>query len=178
MTEISAPEWSHRVPLSQVGSRRREGRIDAEPAQAAALATRFDLPGITALGATYRLERRGEEVAATGQLSAQLEQACAVTGEAFPVAIDAPFDIRFIAVDDAPTPDEEIELDADDCDVMFHDGRAIDLGEAVAQTLFLALDPYPRGPGAAEAVAEQGLDRDEKTNPFAALTGLKAADKG
>jgi hypothetical protein len=55
-----------------------------------------------------------------------------------------------------------------------------DLGEAVAEQLALALDPYPRAPGAelpAEA-AEAGSEEGEATAPgpaapFAALAGLR-----
>jgi hypothetical protein len=49
--------------------------------------------------------------------------------------------------------------------------RGIDLGEAVAQQLALALDPYPRAPGAAlpeDLRAETGAE-----SPFAVLERLK-----
>ena len=40
--------------------------------------------------------------------------------------------------------DEEIELGADDCDILPLDGDAVDLGELAAETLSLGLNPYPR----------------------------------
>ena len=43
----------------------------------------------------------------------------------------------------AAVPDDEIELSGDELDVIFHDGSAIELGEAIADTLALSLDPYP-----------------------------------
>ncbi len=51
----------------------------------------------------------------------------------------------------------------------------IDLGEAVAQQLALALEPYPRAPGAAlpeEPCARTGGARAAE-GPFAALESLK-----
>ena len=69
--------------------------------------------------------------------------------------IDAPFDILFRPQPDAGGADEEIELGESELDVVFYDGAAIDLGEAVAETLSLSLDPYPRAPDA-EAGAQGG----------------------
>ena len=54
-------------------------------------------------------------------------------------------------------PDEEVELVESDCDVVFHDGSAIDLGSAIADTLALGLDPYPRSAGAEAELKEAGV---------------------
>jgi uncharacterized metal-binding protein YceD (DUF177 family) len=69
--------------------------------------------------------------------------------------------------------DEEIELGEADCDVIFHDGATIDLGTAVADTLALSLDPYPRSAGAEGALKEAGVMTEEQASPFAALAQLK-----
>ena len=48
--------------------------------------------------------------------------------------------------------------------------------EAVAETLSLNLDPYPRAPEADAVLRAAGVRREggeEKENPFAALAGLK-----
>ena len=71
------------------------------------------------------------------------------------------------------TPDEEVELGAKDCDLVFHDGATIDLGAAVADTLALALDPYPRSAGAEAALKDAGVISEEEAGPFAALAQLK-----
>jgi hypothetical protein len=63
-------------------------------------------------------------------------------------------------------------------DVQFHDGTAIDVGEAVAQSLALALDPYPRAPDAEAALKEAGVTSEAETGPFAALAALKGKPKG
>ena len=70
-------------------------------------------------------------------------------------------------------PDEEIELGTNDLDVVFHDGAAIDLGGALADTLALSLDPYPRSAGADAALKEAGVLSEEQASPFAVLAGLK-----
>ena len=48
-----------------------------------------------------------------------------------------------------------------------------DLGEAVAQDLALAIDPYAVGPGAERARKEAGLLDEAAAGPFAALEALK-----
>jgi uncharacterized metal-binding protein YceD (DUF177 family) len=70
-------------------------------------------------------------------------------------------------------PEEEIELGGGDLDVVFHDGAEIDLGGAIADTLALSLDPYPRSAGADAALKEAGVMTEEQASPFAVLAELK-----
>ena len=70
-------------------------------------------------------------------------------------------------------PDEEIELGEAELDVAFYDGASVDLGEAVAETLALALDPYPRAPDAEQALKAAGVKSEEEAGPFGALTALR-----
>jgi hypothetical protein len=60
-------------------------------------------------------------------------------------------------------------------DVVFYDQAAIDVGEAVAETLALSLDPWPRSPDAEAILREAGVKREgeEEKGPFAALASLK-----
>ena len=74
-------------------------------------------------------------------------------------------------------PDEEIELGAQDCDVVFYDGGAIDLGGAIADTLALSLDPYPRSATADAALREAGVMSEEQASPFAVLAKLRKPDE-
>jgi len=57
--------------------------------------------------------------------------------------------------------------------VVFHDGAAIDLGTAIADTLALSIDPYPRSASADAALREAGIMSEEQASPFAALAALK-----
>jgi hypothetical protein len=50
----------------------------------------------------------------------------------------------------------------------------VDLGEAVAEQLALALDPYPRAPGA--AMPEETDDAAAERHPMAALAKLRPAN--
>ena len=73
--------------------------------------------------------------------------------------------------------DEEVELSESELDVIFYAGGAVDLGEAVAETLSLALDPYPRVSEADEALSAAGVKSEAQakaeSSPFAGLAGLK-----
>ena len=63
------------------------------------------------------------------------------------MTIDEAVDLRFVERALRPaSEEEEIELEADDCDEIDFAGDMFDLGEAVAQTLGLAIDPYAEGP--------------------------------
>ena len=50
----------------------------------------------------------------------------------------------------------------------------IDLGEAAAETVALALDPFPRSPRAADVLRDAGVISEEEAKPKGALAGLGA----
>lgn len=163
-------ESVHRLQLDQI----RDGeRIDfnANAEELAAIAERLRLVSLDRLDAHTVLKRDGAMVKASGRLKASLSQACVATGEPVAQHIDEAFDLSFVP---APSAEEELELAADQLDTIFHDGQAIDLGTAIADTLALALDPYPRSPAADEALRQAGVLSEEEAGPFAALAALKA----
>ncbi|OYU33205.1 DUF177 domain-containing protein [Novosphingobium sp. PASSN1] len=170
---MTAPthEYSLMIDLRQVN----DVPLVLEPDEAARrrLAGRFAITAIPMMRADIALAREGERVTATGRLVANVIQPCRVSAEDFPVHIDEPIHLRFIPPAGAITPDEEIELTADDCDEIEYDGSAFDLGEAVAQTLALAIDLFAEGPNADAFRARHGLDGETPTGPFAALAALK-----
>lgn len=167
-------EFMRLYPLETIGAVPHTVTIIATPQECAALATRFDLQEIGALSAQAMLVQGPDGYRARGALEASVIQSCVATAGPVPAILSEPFDIRFIAETDVPET-EELELDADECDTMFHDGRALDLGEAVAQTVALALDPFPRAADADAVLAKAGVVGDDEfvTGPFAALKGLK-----
>jgi hypothetical protein len=71
------------------------------------------------------------------------------------------------------SPEEEIELSEAECDVVFYSGAFVDLGEAVAETLSLSLDPYPRSPEAESVLREAGVKDEAEAGPFGALAALR-----
>lgn len=164
-------QFSLSVPLNAI---RGGDRIDlsADEAECAAICGRLGLAGLHALKAHAVLEREGEAVVARGRIQASLEQSCVASGEPVAERVDEPFELRFVA-DPGGRPDEEVELDANDLDTVFHDGSAIPLGDALVDTLALAIAPFPRGPNAAAAMKQAGVLSEEEAGPFAALAALK-----
>ena len=169
---MSAPEFSRPRRLDTLGEGKIGTRIEADESERAALAKRFGLISLDALDADYTLSRDAGGVFATGTLTARVVQPCIATGDPVAAKITEPFDIRFV-----PDPGEDVagehELDPGDLDTMFYDGSAIDLGEAAAETLGLALDPYPRSPQAEAALRAAGVKSEEDAKPAGALAGLK-----
>jgi uncharacterized metal-binding protein YceD (DUF177 family) len=166
-------DFAHRLSLDQI----RDGdRLDlaADVEECAAIASRLGLLSLDRLEAHAVLSRDGKKVRATGRLKAALEQACVATGDSVPAHVDEPFELLFLPEPKVGSADEEIELGAADLDTMFHDGAVIDLGTAIADSLALALDPYPRSPSAEAALKEAGVISEEEAGPFAALAALKA----
>ncbi len=167
------PEFSRPFRLDELGGAPRAVSITATEAERAALADRFALIALDRLEATAELVRDGDVVIAKGDLHGSVVQACVASGEPVPATIAEAFTLRFVpqrAVDD---PDEEMELGQEDLDEIFYENNAVDLGEAAAQTLALALDPFPRAPDADEKLREAGVVGEEDAGPFAALKALR-----
>jgi uncharacterized metal-binding protein YceD (DUF177 family) len=148
-------------------------RLEADAAERAALAKRFGIVAIDRLAAEVVLEPARQGVAASGRLEADIVQSCAVSAEDVPVKLREDLNLRFVPDRPLPRPDEEVELDAEDLDEIEFTGNRFDLGEAVAQTLALAIDPFLEGPGADEFRRTSGYIGGERSSPFAALDKLK-----
>lgn len=166
------PEFHRPQRLDQIGAGEHSLTIEADAAERIALARRFGLVSIDSLSAEASIHRDAIGVVARGHLSAQVVQACVVTDDPLPADIEEDFAIRFV-----PEPedgsDDEVELSEDECDTVFFTGGTIDLGEAAAETLALALDPYPRSPRAAQVLKDAGVVSEEEAGPFGALAALK-----
>ncbi|MCM8731205.1 YceD family protein [Hephaestia sp. GCM10023244] len=165
------PEFSRPIRLDTIGEQPRRIAIEADATERAALAERFGLIAIDRLAATFTLQREADGIVAKGKVSAAVSQACVVTGEPVPAMVDEPVALRFVQ---GVEPDEdEIELSDDALDTIAITGGAIDLGEAAAETVALALDPFPRAPGAEAVLRAAGVLSEEQARPLGALAGLK-----
>ncbi len=175
---MSAPEFSRMIKVRPLPA--DPVVIEANDEERAALAQRFALSSVESLRAEVSLVSEKAAIRATGTLKASIVQTCAVSGEDFPVGVSEPVDLRFVEESTLPTSqteDGEIEIDlsAGDGDEIEYSGDMFDLGEAIAQTLGLAIDPYAEGPHADEARKAAGLSGDNApSGPLAeALAALK-----
>jgi uncharacterized metal-binding protein YceD (DUF177 family) len=168
--------FAHHLRLDQI----RDGeRLDlvADEAERGAVAKRLGLGDLSCLEAHVALSRTGDTIRARGRLAASLEQSCVVTSEPVPEHVDEPFELVFVPEPEPGRSDEEIELGGGDLDVVFHDGAEIDLGSAIADTLALSLEPFPRSAGADAALKEAGVMTEEQASPFAILAKLRKGDE-
>jgi uncharacterized metal-binding protein YceD (DUF177 family) len=164
--------FHHEIRLDQLrGGERVE--LAADAGECKTIGKRLGLDELERLEASASLDKKGEIVRATGRVQAALTQHCVVTGDPIATLIDEPFDLVFQPSQPDSAADSEIELAADDCDTVFYDGAAIALGDAIADTLALAIDPYPRSAGADAALKEAGVLSEAEAGPFAALAALK-----
>lgn len=154
------PELHRPFSLARIGPQGAEVTVTAAAEECAALARRFRLPAIAALTCRFRLRREpAGVVVGEGELAAEITEVCVVTLDPFPASVGESFIVRFVP---EPAASEEIDIEA--VDEIPYSGDSIDLGEAAAQQLALALDPYPRKPGA-ELPGAAG----DVSNPFAVL---------
>ena len=168
--------FAHRLRLDQI----RDGeRLDlvADDAERTEIAKRLGLLSLDRVEAHATLGRTGPIVRAEGRLVAILDQSCVVTGDPVAAHVDEPFAILFMPEPPPGAADEEIELGESDCDVVFYDGAMIDLGTAIADTLALSIDPYPRSASAQATLKEAGVLTEEQASPFAVLAKLKKNDQ-
>ena len=165
------PELSRPVALARIPPEGRRQSLRATPAECAALALRFGIPAVNRFAAELHLTPEpGGGVAIIGRLSAEVVQDCVVTLEPVVQRIDSPVHLRVLGPGEASSDDPEAPDDVD------APGGVADLGEALAEQLALALDPYPRAPGAVlpeEVTTEPEAPSAPPVSPFARLDVLR-----
>ena len=163
-------EFPRPVRTETIGDAARAIAITADADERRRLAGRFGLIAVDALSAEFSVRRDAAGIVAEGRVCAAVRQACVATGDPVPAQIDEPVSLRFVAPSETT---DDIELHDDTIDTIEIEGDAIDLGEAAAETMALALDPYPRSPAAAEALAAAGVKREDEAGAFGALATLR-----
>lgn len=169
------PEWSRPERLDTIGSAERSIAIEANEAERAAVARRFALLGVERLEATMAVRQESYGIVVKGRVRAEVVQACVATGEPVTARLDEPIDLLFVK---PAAAGDEVELSADALDTVEIEGSAIDLGEAAAETVALALDPFPRSPEAAAALKAAGVVGEDEVVPSGPLAGLKSLMEG
>lgn len=162
-----APEFSRRIGIARLPPSGSSETIAATPEECAALARRLGLPSVLSLAATLRAEpwrRGGAKV--SGALKAEVEQTCVVTLDNFTSTIREPVERYYI-----PSRIAEGASEEDEADIVAE--GIIDIGELAAETLALALNPYPRKPGAVFEPAETEAAAAERSR-FSGLLERKA----
>jgi uncharacterized metal-binding protein YceD (DUF177 family) len=171
-----APEFSRPLAVERIASTGTELTIEASAEERAALARRFDIPAVHAFSATFVATpwRRGG-VQVRGEFAAEVEQLSVVSLEPFTSEVGEPV-VRYYQAETGPGhyPDVLSVESLEDEEPEVISGGSIDLGEIAAESLALALDPYPRKPGEVfEPETAQQAEERRQDNPFAVLSQLK-----
>lgn len=194
-------EFSRLVSVDDLKPGVLERSFSSNAVESRALAQRFGVSAIRSVTADVVLRRKGRShlILLEGRLKAEVEQACVVTLEPVTERLDERFTLRF-TLDPAKagtesTADAGMEImvdpEADDPPEAVGPGGVIDVGEAVAQQLSLAINPYPRAQGLApegevfssanrddaESNGEETREKSGRVNPFAVLETLKSGKK-
>lgn len=167
--------FSRKFDLARLAGKPETITVTASPEECAAVAAAFALPAIASLGGKIRLSRMPNgRVAARLDLAARVTQVCVVTLDPFEQNIAERTALVIMPSAGGETePEDTLIADLDSPDEIVVDGTIVDLGALVAEQLALALDPYPRKPGA----ELPGLAAAPGEAAFAALAALKGLGK-
>lgn len=186
MMKPPTPEFSRPVAVEALQDDGVALSVEADASERAKLAERFGLIGIDSLAGDARVtpEPSGDLFRLEGTFKADVLQTCVVTLEPLPAHLEDSF-VRLYSTAARPEPsvEEHLDLDAEEPPEPVEHGQ-IDVGEAIAEQLALALDPFPRKPGIlfadysfpAGGAADSGdkvQDSGAAEGPFAALARLK-----
>lgn len=162
---MAAAEFSRTVALSKIGRDLVTHRIEATEAERASLARRFGLLALDRLVAEVGLRRDGTAIRLEALFEAAFTQECVVSLDPVSGSLAERFALVYGPPETEPADPDPL-ADAAAFEPLIGDG--IDIGEAVAQELSLALPLAPRLP---EAVVEEPAEAPD-ARPFAALRRL------
>jgi uncharacterized metal-binding protein YceD (DUF177 family) len=171
--------WRAPVIVAQIPEIGLSRDLVADEATREAMARIASLREILSARASFDVKpESGGKVHVTGRLNARIGQTCVVTLDPIENEIEEVIDLMFapsdLIVQRAEREDQEDEsgIEAEDQDQLEPiENGVIDLGRLATDILYLAIDPYPRKPG---AVFEPHVTADDpEDHPFAALKALK-----
>lgn len=167
MKDLSQSPVSFPVNVARLPQKGMPVTIEADPGQRARLAEKHGLLGVRSFRAELLVtnwKRNGVKVA--GRVEADIEQECVVTLEPLDATVSEEFSQIFLP-DDSKLGREgfheggEVHLDAEGPDSPEpFSGDVIDVGALAEEFFGLAIDPYPRKPGAS-LQAPASADEDE-----------------
>lgn len=183
-TAGSKPDpWRVPITVAHIPDTGLHRELEASAAERQALAELAGLREILSAQATFDITpKSGSRIHVTGQVRARIGQTCVVTLDPVESEIGEEIDLTFAPEAEARRLADLIEEGQDDeepPEVVDPPeaivGGIIDLGRLATDALLLAIDPYPRKPGAvfeAEVIAP-----DPEDHPFAALRELQDKKK-
>src|SRR5262249_566027 len=175
-TDVADP-WRAPVIVAQIPEIGLSRELEANDTTRAAMAEIAGLREILSARAKFELRpASGGRVHVIGTLSARIGQTCVVTLDPIENDIEEMIDLTFAPPEQivhVSDRDEDIDESGSEAAHEFEpiENGVIDLGKLATDVLFLAIDPYPRKPGA--VFEPQLAAADPEDHPFAALKALK-----
>lgn len=167
MSKAKRPEveFPRPVEVARIPKLGSHEKLSATPAECAALAKRLMVANIHSLKAELKAKPwRGGGLRVHGEVTIDLDQESVVSLELFRSVVTIPVDRYYLNSTGDADEDSELEIDPIEQGV-------VDLGELVAESLALELDPYPRKPGEVftDLIESAPEEAEEKPNPFKVL---------
>ncbi len=167
MTEQPEYEFSHEVDLTKISKTGRDYRLEADAAARKRIAERLRVPSVEALAGEIHIAATRKAVFVRGSVRGRLTRECVVSLEEMPETVDDRFEVEFVrCADDAPVEEDNAE---NWHEPEAHRGVVFDIGELLVQQFSLALDPFPRKPGAVSLAQTYGTEK--LSSPFSILQG-------
>lgn len=147
--------------------------IEPDAATCAAIARQLDLVSLDAFRAELELKPTAAGWTLSGRVRANVVQSCGLTLEPLPAVVDQRFSLGLAeSLPDEDADEIVVSMDEESPDLI-EDGK-IDLGRYAVEQLALALDPFPRKPGAEFVQPEE----PGEISPFAVLKQIKPDGSG
>lgn len=165
-----------RIRVDRIPAAGRVVDVAADEQQREDLALRFRVDALDSFGAKVNAIRFRGGIRAQGEVWGEVVQPCVVTGEPVHQAIRETVDRVYLpgrdeALEHGAGAEVFVNLEDDDFPDYF-EGDEIDLADLITEVFALAIELYPRAPGA--ALPEDGAGDDPADlSPFAALKALK-----
>lgn len=176
MTAEATTPLSRPFAWDRVQPRGTPVAFEASPSECDAMADALGILKVASASAEFTISpfrKNGFKI--TGEVKAEVEQACVVTLDPVPETIRETVDLRFLPESEIEPVNEEIEVDVDAEDppepIL---GATVDLGVLTTEFIAVGLDPYPRKPGVEfTPFIEDDGSEDGGESPFAGLAALK-----
>jgi uncharacterized metal-binding protein YceD (DUF177 family) len=165
MTDKPKYEFSHEVDLAKVSKDGRDYRLEADASACKRIAERLRVPSVEALSGEIHIAATRKAIFTRGSVQGRLTRECVVSLEEMPETVDDSFEVEFVRrADDAPVEEDSAE---NWHEPEGHRGTVFDIGELLVQQFSLALDPFPRKPGAVSLAQTYG--EEKLSSPFSIL---------
>ena len=164
--------WGQALTWPELQGRERTVLLEANAGERMAIARSLDLESLARLTAAITLRPWLDGVSIDGWMDGAAIRLCGLSLEPFEEVLKDEFRLRLLPQGSPNLPKQEgtefvIDLEADDPPEEAG-GATVDLSAYVVEAFALALDPFPRKPGAVFVAPEEPV----ALSPFAALKAL------